>query len=137
MHCVGLSGRNGTSVALSAFKRQSALDLVIHGKPGRVGRSTKASPASKREKRQIGKDYDVWSETGHEVPVILLKSRAMMRRNLLLLLVVLWVVPVSAIASTPMHIAHSATIYSDNYGVSHVFGPTDASSAFGYISAQA
>jgi penicillin amidase len=61
----------------------------------------------------------------------------MMRRNLLILLVVLWVVPVSVIASTPEQIAHSVTIYRDNYGVPHVFGPTDASCAFGYIYAQA
>jgi penicillin amidase len=31
----------------------------------------------------------------------------------------------------------SITIYRDNYGVPHVFGPTDASCAFGYIYAQA
>src|SRR5580700_5308593 len=31
----------------------------------------------------------------------------------------------------------SVTIYRDNYGVPHVFGPTDASCAFGYIYAQA
>ncbi|HEV8043013.1 MAG TPA: penicillin acylase family protein [Bryobacteraceae bacterium] len=34
-------------------------------------------------------------------------------------------------------IAKSVTIYRDNYGVPHVFGPTDASCIFGYIYAQA
>jgi penicillin amidase len=31
----------------------------------------------------------------------------------------------------------SITIYRDNYGVPHVYGPTDASCVFGYIYAQA
>ena len=34
-------------------------------------------------------------------------------------------------------IARSVTIYRDNYGVPHVYGPTDASCVFGYIYAQA
>ena len=34
-------------------------------------------------------------------------------------------------------IAHSVTIYRDNYGVPHVYGPTDASCVFGYGYAQA
>src|SRR5437762_8070263 len=33
--------------------------------------------------------------------------------------------------------AKSVTIYRDNYGVPHVFGPTDASCVFGYIYASA
>ena len=44
--------------------------------------------------------------------------------------------PVSA-ATQPTLIAKSVTIYRDNYGVPHVFGPTDASCIFGYIYAQA
>src|SRR4029078_12614288 len=34
-------------------------------------------------------------------------------------------------------LARSVTIYRDNYGVPHVYGPTDASCVFGYIYAQA
>ncbi|HSE38301.1 MAG TPA: penicillin acylase family protein, partial [Blastocatellia bacterium] len=34
-------------------------------------------------------------------------------------------------------IARSVTIYRDNYGVPHIYGPTDASCVFGYIYAQA
>ena len=44
--------------------------------------------------------------------------------------------PVSA-ATQPALIAKSVTIYRDNYGVPHVYGPTDASCIFGYIYAQA
>src|SRR5712671_2953815 len=39
--------------------------------------------------------------------------------------------------SGPTEIAHAITIYRDNYGVPHVYGPTDASCVFGYIYAQA
>ncbi len=34
-------------------------------------------------------------------------------------------------------IARAVTIYRDNYGVPHIYGPTDASCAFGYMYAQA
>src|SRR5882724_9732124 len=34
-------------------------------------------------------------------------------------------------------LARSVTVYRDNYGVPHVYGPTDASCVFGYIYAQA
>src|ERR1700742_137550 len=34
-------------------------------------------------------------------------------------------------------IAHSVTIYRDSYGVPHIYGPTDASCAFGFAYAQA
>src|SRR5436853_7542005 len=34
-------------------------------------------------------------------------------------------------------LARSVTIYRDSYGVPHIFGPTDASCAFGYAYAQA
>jgi len=40
-------------------------------------------------------------------------------------------------AKPPEQIARSVTIYRDNYGVPHVYGPTDASCVFGYIYAQA
>jgi acyl-homoserine-lactone acylase len=36
-----------------------------------------------------------------------------------------------------IQLARSVTIYRDNYGVPHVYGPTDASCVFGYIYAQA
>src|SRR5262245_3706489 len=94
----GLFGRNGGSVALCAFQgprsrfRSSDRETV---------RPTKASPASKRKKRQTGKDQDGVERAGHEGPANLLKSRAMMRRNLFVVLVALCVVPLSAIASTP------------------------------------
>jgi acyl-homoserine-lactone acylase len=37
----------------------------------------------------------------------------------------------------PAGMARSITIYRDDYGVPHVYGPTDASCAFGYVYAQA
>jgi acyl-homoserine-lactone acylase len=39
-------------------------------------------------------------------------------------------------ASAP-EVARSVTIYRDNYGVPHIYGPTDASCVFGYAFAQA
>ena len=54
----------------------------------------------------------------------------------MLSLVALLVLPASA-ATPPALIAKSVTIYRDNYGVPHVYGPTDASCVFGYIYAQA
>src|SRR5450755_1644577 len=42
-----------------------------------------------------------------------------------------------ATVSHPAELARSVTIYRDNYGVPHVFGPTDASCVFGYAYAQA
>src|SRR5271169_257666 len=44
--------------------------------------------------------------------------------------------PVSA-ATQPALLAKSVTIYRDNYGVPHVYGPTDASCVFGFVYAQA
>src|SRR5260370_12246324 len=61
----------------------------------------------------------------------------MIRRNLLLLLALLCIASLCATASTSEQVAHSVTIYRDNYGVPHVFGPTDTSCAFGFIYAQA
>src|SRR5579871_6861750 len=40
-------------------------------------------------------------------------------------------------ATEPSSISKSVTIYRDNYGVPHVYGPTDAACIFGYIYAQA
>jgi len=48
----------------------------------------------------------------------------------------LFAVPLFA-APGAEQIARSVTIYRDNYGVPHVYGPTDASCVFGYIYAQA
>jgi penicillin amidase len=39
-------------------------------------------------------------------------------------------------ATEPAELARSVTVYRDNFGVPHVYGPTDASCAFGYIYAQ-
>jgi penicillin amidase len=61
----------------------------------------------------------------------------MIRRNLLIFLVLLCAAPLWVQAATPEQMAHSVTIYRDNYGVPHVYGPTDASCVFGYIYAQA
>src|SRR5512142_1352149 len=46
-------------------------------------------------------------------------------------------VPRTKVSPRPELTARSVTIYRDNYGVPHVFGPTDASCAFGYAYAQA
>jgi len=46
-------------------------------------------------------------------------------------------VQASAPSKEAKKIAGSVTIYRDNYGVPHVYGPTDASCVFGYIYAQA
>ena len=51
------------------------------------------------------------------------------------LLIVILALPLAA--STPEQLAHSVTIYRDNYGVPHIYGPTDASCVFGFIYAQA
>src|SRR5579871_1365533 len=40
-------------------------------------------------------------------------------------------------ATQPALVAKSVTIYRDNYGVPHVYGPTDTSCVFGFIYAQA
>src|ERR1700676_3901693 len=62
----------------------------------------------------------------------------MTRRSTLLPYAFLAALGMSASAATPPAvIAKSITIYRDNYGVPHVYGPTDASCIFGYIYAQA
>ena len=45
--------------------------------------------------------------------------------------------PVCASAANPEAVANSVTIYRDNYGVPHIYGPTDASCIFGFLYAQA
>jgi len=54
-----------------------------------------------------------------------------------LLVVLLLAIPVLAPAADPAQTAKSITIYRDNYGVPHIYGPTDAACAFGYMYAQA
>ncbi|HLJ30720.1 MAG TPA: acylase [Candidatus Angelobacter sp.] len=61
----------------------------------------------------------------------------MNRRHLLVVLTLLCVAPVVLQAASQEQIAQSVTIYRDNYGVPHIYGPTDASCAFGYMYAQA
>src|SRR6266851_330414 len=58
-------------------------------------------------------------------------------RRLLLAIALLCISPAWLRAADPEQTAQSITIYRDNYGVPHVFGPTDASCVFGYIYAQA
>src|SRR5215472_10673065 len=58
------------------------------------------------------------------------------RRSLLSLLLFV-AAPVLLRAADLDEIAKSITIYRDDYGVPHVFGPTDAACAFGYMYAQA
>src|SRR5215472_18686636 len=52
-------------------------------------------------------------------------------------LLALCLLPVLAQAADPAQIAKSITIYRDNYGVPHIYGPTDAACAFGFMYAQA
>ena len=61
----------------------------------------------------------------------------MTRRHVLFAFALLCAAPVLLRAADAEQTAKSITIYRDNYGVPHVFGPTDASCAFGYIYAQA
>jgi penicillin amidase len=61
----------------------------------------------------------------------------MIRRHILLTLALVCAASVWLHAADLEQIARSVTIYRDNYGVPHVYGPTDASCAFGYIYASA
>src|SRR5947209_18346135 len=58
-------------------------------------------------------------------------------RRLLLAITLLCISPVRLRAADPEQTARSVTIYRDNYGVPHVFAPTDAACVFGYVYAQA
>ena len=61
----------------------------------------------------------------------------MKRHQVLSLVVLLCLVQIAAYAADPAQIAKSITIYRDNYGVPHIYGPTDAACAFGFMYAQA
>src|SRR5215467_4540508 len=61
----------------------------------------------------------------------------MNRSTLLLLIVFACVAPLCLHAADSEQVAKSITIYRDNYGVPHVYAPTDAAAAFGYMYAQA
>ena len=68
----------------------------------------------------------------------LINSPAMTRRTTFpLVAFVAALVSVLGAATEPSSISKSVTIYRDNYGVPHVYGPTDAACIFGYIYAQA
>jgi len=54
-----------------------------------------------------------------------------------LLLLSLLVTRAEAADARVERLARSVTIYHDNYGVPHVYGPTDASCVFGFAYAQA
>src|SRR6266852_7475467 len=61
----------------------------------------------------------------------------MTRRHSFALFAFVSALAVPAAATQPAQLARSVTIYRDNYGVPHVYGPTDASCVFGYTYAQA
>ena len=61
----------------------------------------------------------------------------MKRHQLLYLVALVCLMPVLTHAADPAQIAKSITIYRDNYGVPHIYGPTDAACAFGFMYAQA
>ncbi len=60
-----------------------------------------------------------------------------MNRHSVLILAFLCVAITLAQAADLDQTAKSVTIYRDNYGVPHIYGPTDAACAFGYMYAQA
>lgn len=64
-------------------------------------------------------------------------SKLRLRPCALLLAVCALPLAAASTAGTPEQLARSVTIYRDNYGVPHVYGPTDASCVFGYAYAQA
>src|SRR5215472_3202594 len=59
----------------------------------------------------------------------------MNRRHALLALALL-AIPLCVHAATPEQLAHSVTIYRDNYGVPHVYALTDAAAVFGFAYAE-
>src|SRR5262249_54655483 len=61
----------------------------------------------------------------------------MKRHQLLCVAALVYILPVLAHAADPAQTAKSITIYRDNYGVPHIYGPTDAACAFGFMYAQA
>jgi penicillin amidase len=60
----------------------------------------------------------------------------MNRRNAFLAVALLCALPVCLHAATPEQLAQSVTIYRDNYGVPHVYAPTDAAAVFGFAYAE-
>ncbi|MDP8981712.1 MAG: acylase [Acidobacteriota bacterium] len=58
-----------------------------------------------------------------------------MRRSWLISALFLALLP--SLSASPEKLARSVTIYRDTWGVPHIYGPTDASCAFGYAYAQA
>lgn len=61
----------------------------------------------------------------------------MIRRHILLTFALVCAASIWLRAADLEKLAQSVTIYRDNYGVPHVYGPTDASCAFGYMYASA
>src|SRR5579864_2977061 len=61
----------------------------------------------------------------------------MKRQEVVLIVAVLLLAPALLQASDPAQTAKSITIYRDNDGVPHLYGPTDAACAFGFMYAQA
>jgi acyl-homoserine-lactone acylase len=61
----------------------------------------------------------------------------MIRRRALSAFALLFSAPIWLCAADSAQTARSITIYRDNYGVPHIFGPTDASCVFGTIYAEA
>src|ERR1041384_7342142 len=65
-------------------------------------------------------------------------SLSSIKQTIIITTLVLLSVPGVAAADARVEgLAHSVTIYRDSYGVPHIYGPTDASCAFGYAYAQA
>jgi len=60
----------------------------------------------------------------------------MNRRHAFLALALVFVLPACIQAATPEQLAQSVTIYRDNYGVPHIYAPTDAGAVFGFAYAE-
>jgi acyl-homoserine lactone acylase PvdQ len=60
----------------------------------------------------------------------------MNRRYALLAALFLCFVPLVLSAATPEQMAQSVTIYRDNYGVPHIYAPTDVAAVFAYAYAE-
>jgi len=59
-----------------------------------------------------------------------------MNRRHAFLAVALCAIPLCVHAATPEQLAQSVTIYRDNYGVPHIYAPTDAGAVFGFAYAE-
>ena len=60
----------------------------------------------------------------------------MNRRYALLAALFLCFMPLVLSAATPEQMAQSVTIYRDNYGVPHIYAPTDVAAVFAYAYAE-